>query len=192
MHLYYSLWLATSSPQSQTVWVKTCLQKPVFKGHRKWHEGWDRSRNSVCRWPHMQGSNSRLQGNWYGDGCSLGQLFMSKEKTGIPMLCHYYFCKLLHKQKCTKSTVSLEFLNAKVTVFVPIISTHKKIFSPELWQNLSQREFKETSTGTLIPCFFRKSGPSKMHVLQHMSKQEKHETHDVLHKQLSALQDKLF
>lgn len=43
----------------------------------------------------------------------------------------YYLCKLLHKWKCTKSTVSLEFLNAKVTVFVPIISTHKNIFSPE-------------------------------------------------------------
>lgn len=34
MHLYYSLWLATSSPQSQTVQVKTCLQKPVFEGDR--------------------------------------------------------------------------------------------------------------------------------------------------------------
>lgn len=57
---------------------------------------------------------------------------MSKEKTEIPVLCHYDFYKLLHQQKCTKSTVSLESLNAEVTVFVPIISTHKKIFSPEL------------------------------------------------------------
>lgn len=84
----------------------------------------------MCLWVHMRGGNSRLQGNRYCDEQLSWTISTYKEKTGIPMLCHYYFCKLLSKQKCTKSTVSLDFLNAKVTVFIPIISSHKIIFSP--------------------------------------------------------------
>lgn len=103
-----------------------------------------------------QGSNSRLQGNWYCNTYSLGQLFMSKAKTGIPMLWHYYFCKFLHKQKCTKSIVLLEFLNAKVTVFVPIISTHKNIFSPELWKKLSLERIQGNNHRNINTMFHQK------------------------------------
>lgn len=83
----------------------------------------------MCLW-HQGGIADYKGSSSVMNSCS--KLCMLKVKMRIPILCHYYFRKLLGKHKCMKLTASLGFLKAKAALYTPIISSHKVILFHEL------------------------------------------------------------